>query len=143
MRKRWINISIILGLLAVGIVGGGAILAQSEGSDGQSRLDSFVSRVAENLGIEDEATVRDAINQAVREMKDEAVQEKLNRKVEAGFITREKADEYMEWYLSRPDDDLNPGLFRGFKGHFFGKGKGHHSHSWYKKAPADESPSTK
>ena len=132
MRKRWIAILIILGLLAVGIVGGGAILAQSEKADGQSRLDSFVSRVAEILGIEDEATVRDAINQAATEMHNEAVQEKLKRRVEAGLMTQEQADEYMEWYLSRPDD--YPGLFRGFKGRGFGMGKGHHSHGWYNKA---------
>lgn len=115
MKRRWLFVTLFVAVLALGITGG-AILAQENGTDGDSPLASFVSRVAAILGLE-EAQVQDAFNQAAGEMEDEALQRKLDRLVEQGRLTQEQADEYREWYQARPEA-LSPGSpFRGFGGH--------------------------
>ena len=106
MKKRWILVPIALTMLAIGIVTAGAALSHGTDTNG---ISSFASRVASILGL-DEAQVRDAIDQARRELRDEAVQNKMSRLVEKGRITQEQADAYLEWYQSRPDDFPGFGL---------------------------------
>ena len=110
MKKRWILVPIALTMLAIVIVTTGTALTQGTETSG---IGSFASRVASILGL-DEAQVQDAIDQARRELRDEAVQIKLSRLVEKGQITQEQADAYLEWYRSRPDD------FPGFDRHGHG-----------------------
>lgn len=100
-KKRWIVVPVTLVALALGVTGG---VAMAQESEGDSPLQSFASRVASILGI-DEQQVEDALEQASREMRDEAVQQKLNSQVESGWITQEQADEYLEWYQARPSTD--------------------------------------
>ncbi len=143
MKRRWIFVPLLVGLLAIGVTGG-AVFAQGDGTGGDSPAQSFVSRVAAILGL-DEAQVQDAFKQATREMQDEAVQQKLARLVEQGRLTQEQADEYLEWYQSRPDT-LPPGLpFRGLGGRgFFGErfrgGHGFGGMKFYQEAPPTPVP---
>ena len=112
MRKRWIIVSVVMAALAIALTGG-AILAQDDGDDESSK--SFAGRVAEILDL-DEDTVADAMKQAKEEMRDEAVKAKLDALVEAGKITQDEADAYLEWLEDRPDVDFGGGFGRGGHG---------------------------
>ena len=63
-KKRWIVVPVTLVALALGVTGG---VAMAQESEGDSPLQSFASRVASILGI-DEQQVEDALEQASREM---------------------------------------------------------------------------
>jgi hypothetical protein len=118
MKKRWVLVSAIAAMIAIGVVTAGAALAQ--GTDtGDPAISDLVSRIARILNLE-EARVQDAVDQALRETRDESVRNKLNELVEQGRITQEQADEYFTWYQSRPDD--LPGFMER------GPGFGWHSH---------------
>ena len=115
MRRRWIVIGTIIGVVALGITGG-AVLAQSDGTDGDATFKSLPSRVAAILGL-DEVQVQDAFKQATTEMQDERLQRKLDHLVEKGRLTQEEADQYKEWYQSRPEGPLRGFGFSGRKHH--------------------------
>jgi hypothetical protein len=121
MRKRWIIVSVVMAALAIAITGG-AIMAQDEDEDGSK---TFAGRVAEILGLEED-TVADAMKQAKEDMRDEAVKAKLDALVEAGKMTQEDADAYLEWLQSKPDVDFGGGHGRGFRG----KGGFGRKHGW-------------
>ena len=136
--RRWLYALILTGLLVIGVTGG-AVLAHGGGENGDSPVKSFASRVAGILGL-NESQVQDAFSQARAEMQDEAIQHKLDKMVENGRLTQEEADEYKEWYDSRPDT-LTPG-FGGRKFHFgqgFGGRRFHHGMGMWDKAPQSES----
>ena len=137
-KRRWLYAFLLTGLLVIGITGG-AVLAHGGGENGDSPVKSFASRVAGILGL-DESQVQDAFKQARAEVQDEALQAKLDKMVEKGRLTQEEADEYKEWYDSRPDT-LTPG-FGGRKFHFgqgFGGLRFHHGMGMWDKAPQSES----
>jgi len=100
--KKFIIIMSVLAatVLLVGTIGGVA-LAQTGGT-GDSSGKTLLQRVAEILGI-DQQKVEDAFAQAKTEMQDEALDNYLNRLVEAGKITEEQATQYKEWLKSKPD----------------------------------------
>jgi len=83
---------------------------------------ALLGRVADILGI-DEADLVNAFEQAQQEMCEEAFINRLNQAVEEGLITREQADEILEWWGQRPDDAIEawrgqgpnttgPGMFK-------------------------------
>ena len=129
MKRQWIVVTLLVGALALGITGG-TVLAQEDGAGGDSQVGSFVSQVAGILGL-DETQVKDAFQQARGELQDEAIQRKLDLMVERGRLTQEQADEYLEWYLSRPEG--LPTIFphRGSGGHAFHRGMMGGGHGWY------------
>jgi hypothetical protein len=99
----------------------------------------IASRVAAKLGL-DEAQVKDAFNQAVREMEDEALQQKLDRMVERGRVSQEQADEYRQWYLSRPDGPIPDFPFRRFgRGRFWDR-HGRHGEGFHKEGVSPAPP---
>ena len=122
MRKRWILIPVALVAMALAVATAGVALAHED--NGDSKSGNFTSRVAEILG-QDEAEVEDAMKQAWQELRDEAMQSKLGGLVEEGRITQEQADEYLEWYQSRPETLAGfgkPGF--GYGKHKYGRGFG-------------------
>ena len=121
MRKRWLVTGLHAGLLSLAVIGGTAVAQEAE-SGGDTPLKSFVTRVADILGL-GEAEVQDALNQAATEMRDEALQLKLDYMVEKGVLTQEEADEYGVWYQSRPDTLSRGFSFGGFGGHGFFRGR--------------------
>ena len=134
MRKR---VFLIVGALAAALsvsIGAVAVMGQESSSDTDTdetttTIQSFVSRVAENLEL-DEDTVQAAFDQARDDMKEDlkaayraALVEKLEAAVEDDEITEDQMDEYVGWYDATPED-LGIG---GFKGrHHGGFGFGHH-----------------
>jgi hypothetical protein len=122
MKKRWFLVPAIAVMLAIGVITAGAALAQGTNT-GDPAISDLVSRIARILNLE-EARVQDAVDQALRETRDESVRNKLNELVEQGRITQEQADEYFTWYQSRPDDlpgfmERGPGFGWHSQGHGF------------------------
>ncbi len=130
MRRRWLFGGLLAGVLAIGITGG-TVLALGGGE--KAAHESFVSRVAAILSL-DEAQVQEAFSQATDEIRDEAQQTRLDSLVEIGRLTREQADEYMEWYQARPEVLPRQGRFGPFGGHgrMMRRGHGSHGGKWWK-----------
>lgn len=119
-RHRWLAAGLLMGILAVGIMGG-TVLAHTNGEDGGTPIQSVASRVAGILGLA-ETDVQDAINQARTEMQNDILLRMLDHKVEQGLITQEQADEYLDWYQARPESlslrhRFGFGGFGGFRSH--------------------------
>jgi hypothetical protein len=120
-RRKWLIITVVAVtvVLVVGIIGG-VVYAQTTTPTPDSQGKTLLARVAAILGIE-EQTLEDAFNQAKKEMSDEALGKKLDALVEQGKLTQEQADEYKEWWESRPDvPNITDG--KGLRG--FGDGFG-------------------
>ena len=100
MRRRWITILAVAGLLVAAITGG-AVMAQETGSEEAATSTPvpapgstpLLGRVATILGLEREATAEDAFQQARKDQRTEKYRGALNRKIEQGFITCEEADQ--------------------------------------------------
>ena len=131
MRKRWLVIPVVVLALAIAVAAG-AVLAQSTGDADGSK--SFVGRVAETLGLEED-TVADAMKQAWQEMHEERLQARLDALVESGRITQEQADEYKTWLDSRPEG-VGPLSGKGFGRHHGLHGRGF---KWDKDADTSDS----
>ena len=128
MKKLRIIIPIAMAVVAVAVIGFSVVLAQ-ENENGDSNTSKLAAKVAEILGL-DASEVDEAINQARRELTDEAVQNNLNALVEKGGLTQAQADEYLDWIQSKPENipaigkqfSEKMGRHKGGKGHdrFFG-----------------------
>ncbi len=119
MNRRWIIVPIVAGALAVSIAGG-TVLAHG-GGPGGARGD-VAGGVATILGI-DQAEVEAAFSQAATEHRQASLQGRLDNLVSEGRLTQEQADEYMSWFLSRPEGLQGPG-FKRFNGHGLRGGSG-------------------
>ena len=129
LKSRWLIVPFgVLALAAVVVgafaaTGGGALFADSDAdSDADADGDGFAARVADILGLE-ESAVSDAMAQAKREMRSEALRSALDAKVEAGDITQEQADEYFEWAESAPEWAAGAHFGRGDRDGRRGHGK--------------------
>lgn len=121
-KKKWMIVGIIAAIvvLVAGIVGGVVVYAQSTSTPSNNNTGkSFADRVATILGL-DQTTVENAFTQARKEMKDEALTNRLNSLVAQGKLTQQQADQYKSWWESRPDVPAISGLQgpRGFRGGF-------------------------
>ena len=114
--------------IPIGDIAGGVVAAaddsssntedQNQPSDGhQALLDRACVIYEEETGVAiDSKQLKDAMDQAQTEMRDEALESWLQSLVDEGKITQEEADQYLEWWQSRPDIKLLlPGL--GGSGH--------------------------
>jgi hypothetical protein len=128
MRKRKWFIPVVLSIVLVGGIAGGVMVAADDSSgnvDQQSQLadryqallDRACAIYEENTGVAiDSEQLKDALNQAQGELKEEALESRLQNLVENGKMTQEEADNYLEWWQSRPDIEVPlPGL--GGPGH--------------------------
>ena len=124
MKKRFL-LPVAATMIVISIFTAGAVMAQEDSTGETPAVQSFASRVAAILGL-DETTVQDAMDQAHREMRDESLKSKLDAMVEQGRLTQEQADEYYRWYQDRPEGIRGfggPGPGFGLGGH--GRGHGH------------------
>ena len=112
--KKFIVIALLATVLLVGSIGGIALAADEEDS---SQPDTILDRVAEIL-VEEGINVTseqlsDAFTQAKSEMRDEAMKNRLQNLVDQDKLSQDEADEYLEWWQSKPE-----GLAGfGFRGH--------------------------
>ena len=126
MRKRkWFIPVIVASVLLIGGIVGGVVVAaddsssniedQSQATDrNQALLDRACAIYEEETGITiDAEQLKDALKQARSEIQDEALENRLQNLVDEGTMTQEEADNYLEWWQSRPDVGLPlPGLGR-------------------------------
>ncbi len=135
MRKRkWLIAAVVVAVLLIGGIAGGVVFASDDSSSGtddqpqaaerfQALLDRVCAIYEEKTGVAiDSEQLKEALKQARSEMQDEALEEWLQGLVEKGKITQEQADQYLEWWQSRPDVGLPlPGLGgRGARGGILG-----------------------
>jgi hypothetical protein len=117
-KKKWVIIGTLVGVavLAAGIIGGAVYAQSGSGSSDTSPGKSFAARVAAIQGI-DQTKVENAFAQARRDMQDEALTNWLNSQVSEGRMTQQQADQYKQWWQSKPDaaEGFGP-LGRGFGG---------------------------
>ena len=78
----------------------------------QALLDRACAIYEEETGVAiDSEQLKDALNQAQSELRDEALVKLLENLVDEGKMTQGEADQYLEWWQSRPDVKLPlPGL---------------------------------
>jgi polyhydroxyalkanoate synthesis regulator phasin len=78
----------------------------------QALLDRACVIYQESTGVAiDSEQLKDALEQAQGELQDEALEDRLQNLVDEGKMTQEEADQYLEWWQSRPDIEAPlPGL---------------------------------
>ena len=126
--KRFIVIALAAVLLvgsAVGVVVAGEN-GDEQGSPPEAQHEALLDRVCEiyedNTGDDiDPEALQAAVAQAQRELRDEAMQNRLQNLVEQGKISQGEADQYLEWWQARPDAAVGfgcrgHGRFRGIGG---------------------------
>lgn len=124
MKKKWLLVPVVAAVIALAVMGGTALAQGDSSSSTSSPWSTFAGKVASILGL-DETTVQNAMDQAQKEIQDEALQARLDSLVEQGTITQDQADQYYQWYQSRPEGiDGGLGLGFGKGGHFGGRGGG-------------------
>jgi hypothetical protein len=124
MRKRkWFIPVVVVSVLLIGGITGGLVTAASDSSSNteaqnqatdryQALLDRACAIYEEEMGVAiDSGQLKDALDQAQGELQEEALESRLQNLVDDGQMTQEEADQYLEWWQSRPDIELPlPGL---------------------------------
>ena len=113
LSKRFVIVTALVGVLVVGGITGVVVLAdEGDTTDAteqtQARGEAFLEKLCqiyeEQTGVTlDQEALKDAAVQARDEMRGEALQAYLDRLVEEGTLTQEEADEYLDWWQSKPD----------------------------------------
>jgi hypothetical protein len=95
-------------------------------------LDKVVTIYEENTGVTlDAQQLKDALSQAQTEMQTEALQSRFQDLVTQGKITQDQADQYLQWWNSKPDIGIDipllglcggGNMMMGGRGHDFGGG---------------------
>ena len=104
--KVLISVLVVALLLTVGATA--TVMAEGEEEttpSPEANAEGLLKRVADILEIDEEDLIS-AFKQAQQEMGEEAFTNRLNQAVEEGYITREQADEIIEWWELRPDDEI-------------------------------------
>jgi len=120
-RKKFIIITVTVAAVVAGCLAG-VVFANPENGDAsqpEPKYGALLDRVCEiyeeNTGVTiDSQQLGDAFAQAQREIRDEALESRLQELVDEGKITQDEADQYLEWWQSRPDISFNFG-FPGFR----------------------------
>ena len=115
--KKFIIIAVTVAAVLAGILNGVAF-AQTENEDeGQpeAKWEALFDRVLEiyeeKTGVAiDQKALKDSFIQARNEMRDEALQNRLQNLVDQERITQGEADEYLEWWQAKPDTPLRFGF---------------------------------
>jgi hypothetical protein len=118
-RRKWfVPVVVVLSVLLIGGIAGGIVAAAGDDSSSieeqteaanryQVLLDRACAIYEESTGVViDSEQLMDALRQARQELRDEALEAWLQKLVEDGKITQGEADQYLEWWQSRPDIEL-------------------------------------
>lgn len=104
--KKAVLAGILVAVVLVGSIAG-VVFAQT-GTDGQSKMSTMLARVAEiykeKTGVAiDSAKLQEAMTQAQSELRDKAMNDRLQQLVDAGKFTKEQAEQYKAWVKNKPD----------------------------------------
>jgi ABC-type glycerol-3-phosphate transport system substrate-binding protein len=125
-------LAVLIGGIAAGVTfaqtGTGNQTASGNETQPQARYEALLDKVAaiyqEKTGVAlDVQQLEDAFAQARNEMQNDAVQSWLQKLVTRGIITQDQANQYLQWWQSRPDVPLSGPSGWGFKGHGFHGGR--------------------
>jgi hypothetical protein len=122
-KRKWFIPVVVVSVLLIGGIVGGVIVAGSDSSSNiedqsqitdryQALLDRVCAIYEENTGVAiDPEQLKGALEQARSEIREEALESLLQNLVNEDKITQGEADQYLEWWQSRPDIELPlPGL---------------------------------
>jgi len=122
-KRKWFIPVVVASVLLIAGTVGVALVAGSDGSSTsddqnqiadryQALLDRACAIYQEKTGVAiDSEQLKDALDQAQGELQEEALESRLQDLVENGKLTQEEADQYLEWWQSRPDIEVPlPGL---------------------------------
>ena len=131
-NKKVILLAALATALLIGSIAGVTLAQTGSGDESQpdTQYEAFLEKVSEiyqqNTGVAiDVQQLKDAFAQAQTEMQDEALQSWLQNLVSEGKITQEQADEYLQWWQSRPDTPLPNTPLLGPRGGGMMWGRGH------------------
>ena len=114
--KKLILVAVLAAVVLLGSIGG---IALAQTGTGGSTGKTLLARVAAILNIE-QPKLEAAFAQAQKEMRDEALTNRLNDLVKQGKIDQGQADQYNKWAQSQPNipgiGPRGPMGFRGFRG---------------------------
>jgi len=141
-KRKWFIPVVVVSVLLIGGITGGVVAAnnsssnttagnQSQATDRyQALLNRACAIYGETMGVAiDPEQLKEALDQARSEMQSEALKSWLQNLVDKGKITQEEADQYLEWWQSRPGIELPlPGL--GGHGHGGGMMWGRGFQAW-------------
>lgn len=130
MRKqKWfVPVVVILSVLLIGGITGGIVAASDDSSSAddqtqladryQMLLDRVCDIYEEQTGMAiDAEQLKDAVQQARGELREEALEKWLRKLVDDGELIQEEADQLLQWWQSRPDVELPlPALGRFARG---------------------------
>ena len=117
LKRKWF-VPVVVSILLIGGITGGVVAAASDSSISaeeqieaanryQLLLDRACAIYEEETGVAiDQEQLKDALKQARQEMRQEALENWLQKLVDDGEITQEEADQLLEWWQSRPDVQL-------------------------------------
>jgi multidrug efflux pump subunit AcrA (membrane-fusion protein) len=116
-------VAVLIGSI-VGVTVAVAQTGNGDESQPQAQNEALLDRVseiyAENTGVAiDVQQLKDAFAQARSEMQTEALQNRLQNLVDQGTLTQDQADQYLQWWQSKPDVPLSDPGELGFGGHGF------------------------
>ena len=112
-KRKWFIPVVVVSVLLIGGIVGGVVVAADDSSNNtesqtsgrfQELLDRACAIYEEKTGVAiDSEQMKDALKQAREEMRDEALENRLQNLVDDGKITEEEAAQLLEWWRSRPE----------------------------------------
>ena len=131
-NKKVILLVALATALLIGSIAGVTFAQTGSGDDSQAKtqyeavLDKVSQIYQQNTGVAiDAQQLKTAFAQAQKEMQNEALQSWLENLVSEGKITQEQADQYLQWWQSRPDTLLPNTPLLGPRGGGMMWGRGH------------------
>ena len=127
--KKLIIVAVLAALILIGSIGGIALANNGDDSQPGTPFAGLLDRVCaiykNNTGNDiDPEALANAFDQAQKEIRTEAMKNRLQSLVEQGQITQEQADQYLEWQQSRPDVPFGSDAPFGFGFHGHGGPRG-------------------
>ena len=114
--KKLLIIAVLAAVMLGGTIGG-IVLANNNGDGSQpgaafgTLWDKACAIYEQKTGVAiDQEVFKDSLAQAQSEIRDEAMQNRLQRRVEEGVMTQEQADQYKAWLESKPDVPMMSGF---------------------------------
>jgi hypothetical protein len=117
-KRKWFVPVVVASVLLIGGISGGMIATAHDDTslavdqnETASQLETLLERACaiyqERTGVTiDPQQLGEALQQARGEIRDEALEGRLQDLVNQGKLTQEEADQFLEWWQSRPDIQL-------------------------------------
>jgi len=117
-KRKWFVPVVVISVLLIGGIVGGVVVAADDSSGNiedqnqatarnQALLDRACAIYEENTSVAiDSEQLKDALDEVRSDMREEALESRLQDLVSESKITQEEADQYLEWWQSRPDIEL-------------------------------------